>query len=312
MDYMKTSFLTEERNDDFVNVSCVRVVDKMAVATKMADASKRALGILQSKEAMSDSDLYFVWLFVKRGDLEGREDREGYMMDGAQRNQVRAYIHEVFGTLFTEDEVNSAPFVFDNLWKFFQVHDGHFYRNFTSPCNSPLQPDLSALWNVCDTNKALCADLLNARASEFADRFEDFYFVRGLSIAKTDIQNISKCLGPYAKKTYNVARGFERFEKLLKNHGPRPELLEQRLVFEKLVVQYVPVWILDNDARIQAMDAGVPVPAGQKPLPPAIRERILESLTIGKEYLEKMKLFECFDVEVDHDLFARAHDVVCR
>jgi hypothetical protein len=304
MEYMKSSFLAEEKNDDYVNVSNVRVDDKMAVATKMADASKRALMILQNKNVSSESDLYFVWLFVKRGDLEGREDREGYMMDGAQRNQVRAYIHEVFGTLITEAEVNSAPFVFDNVWKFFQVHDCAFYRNFTSPCNAPLQPELTTLWTECDANKRTCAEILNARASEFTDRFEDFYYVRGLSIAKTDVQNISKNLGPYAKKTYNVARGFERFQKLLKNHGPRPELLEQQALFEKLVVQYVPVWILENDARIQASENH------NKPLPPGIHERIVESLAAGKEYLQKICTFECFDVEVDHKVFARAQEIV--
>lgn len=306
---MKPSFLAEERNDDYVNISNVHVNDKISVATKMADASRRALGILESKTPLSDSDLYFVWLFVKRGDLEGREDREGYMMDGAQRNQVRAYIHEVFGTLFTEEDVHSAPFVFDNLWKFFQVHDSYFYRNFTHPCNSPLQPELDALWNECDTNKTVCAEVLNGRMSNFFERFEDFYFVRGLSIAKTDVQNISKSLYPYVKKTYNVARGFERFQKLLKNHGPRPELVEQQLLFEKLVVQYVPLWILENDARLQAMAVVDPSAPGQKPLSPAIRERILESLKIGKEYLPKLQEFSCFDVTIDRDVLARAQNV---
>ncbi len=297
---MKSSFLAEERNDDYVHVSYIGVDDKIAVATKMADASKRALAILQEQ---NNNDTYFIWLFVKRGDLEGREDREGYMMDGAQRNQVREYFFNVFGTEITEEEV-TAPFVFDNIWKFFQVHDSILYRNFSHPCNASLQPQLDALWREYDANLKTCRELLNARASEFADRFEDFYFIRGLSIAKTDIQNISKNLGPYAKKTYNVARGFERFQKLLKNHGPRPELLEQRTLFEKLVVQYVPLWVIENDARLQAT-----TPAGQKPVPPAIRERIIESLTIGKEYLTKLHEFSCFDVTVDHELFTRAQSI---
>lgn len=310
---MKHSFLTEDRNDDHVHPSCVSVDDKLSVATKMADASKRALRILAepAQKTPSKSDLYFVWLFVKRGDLEGREDREGYMMDGAQRNQVRDYIKEVFGTQITEDEVNSAPFVFDNLWKFFQVHDCYFYRHFTHPCNAQLQPELDNLWQEVDTNKQQCLEILNARAEEFTQPFEDFYFVRGLAIAKTDIHNIKKCLaGPYAKKTYNVARGFERFNKLVKNHGPRPELLEQRTLFEELVVQYLPLWILENDARLQASSSTPAASAPPVVVPPNIRERILESLAIGKEYIGKVPSFQCFNAVVDQELFTRAQEVV--
>lgn len=320
MEYMKHSFLTEDRNDDHVHPSCVSVDDKLAVATKMADASKRALAILQTTplhdartEVEKVDDMYFIWLFVKRGDLEGREDREGYTMDGAQRNQVRDYIKEVFGTLITEDEVNSEAFVFDNLWKFFQVHDSNLYRKFSHPCNAPLQPQLDELWHEHDTNKSACQDLINARTLEFSDCFEDFYFVRGLLIAKADVQNIKKCVSsPYTKKTYNVARGFERFQKLLKNHGPRPALLEQKDLFERLVVQYVPLWVLDNDARLQADSTAATSSSNPtaKPLPPWIRERILESISIGKEYIVKIQEYKLFDVTVDRDVFARAQEVL--
>ncbi len=281
MDYVHDSFLSEG-NDDYVCFTHIGVDDKFSLIRTFVRNAKRVLADVHAHPTGPSGDYRkdrLIWLVVTMGDLSGRLDREAYMMDGEQYRQVYEYLEGMLEIRFTPDEQKS-PVVFENAWKFMRVIDSSLYRRFAHPHNSHLQPELDALWQEYDGLIESIRRSMDPLPEAWTERFEDFFFERGLATAKNDIRAVKKCLEPYARKNYAYARGEERFQKLFKFHGQRPELLEQFALFQDLMVQYIPEYLIETMKRLDA--------AGPKGFLPN-RERIEEVVRNAPKTLEHVR-----------------------
>ncbi len=257
MDYIHDSFL-EEDTDDYICFTHIGVEDKFRLVNALVRNSERLLDLIRANPNGPSGDAQtdrLIWLVVTFGDLAGRLDREAYMMDGEQYRQVFEYLDGMLELKFSAEE-RTSPIVFGNCWKFIQTFDVR-YRRFINPANAHLQPELDALWQTYDRALEDIKRAFDPCPAAWTEKFEDFFFERGLVTAKNDIANVKKCYEPYGKKTYSFLRGEERFQKLFKFHGQRPELLEQYALFQDLMVRYIPEYIADSARRLAAVGSKV-------------------------------------------------------
>lgn len=280
MNYVHDSFLSEG-TDDYITFTNIGVDDKFCMVRTLIRNASRVLADIQAHPQGPSGDYAkdrLIWLVVTMGDLSGRLDREAFMMDGEQYRQVFDYLEGMMEVHFTAEE-RTSPIVFENAFKFLRVSDW-LYRRFVHPDNAHLQPELDALWKDYDDLMETIRRTMDPLPAAWVSRFEDFFFERGLATAKNDIRLIKKCLEPYARKNYAFARGEERFQKLFKFHGQRPELLEQFALFQDLMVQYIPLYLMETSNRLAA--------AGPKGFLPN-RERIEEVVRNAPKTLEHVR-----------------------
>ncbi len=289
--------LLEPGNDDFVEKNRIGVQDKLVMAQTLLKRSSDLLGLIQTKQVrdMSSQEIRAVWLVFTRGDLADRTDREAFMIDAAQRDQVFDYLEIAMGISFSPNE-KQIPHVFDNIWRLYCVHD-IYYRRFTHPVNFIKQEMLDDIWAQYDSVQNRGRDLLNT--PEFKLAFEDCFYIRGLTIAKTDIQNIKKCLEPFARKTYNFSRGEERFQKLFRNHGRRPELVECYRQFQQLMTRYVPEYLVDTARRFAAVDESHPG-----------RDKMIEILNNARKMIDHVRPWAAADNKSSVNQLDEALEVV--
>ena len=280
MNYVHDSFLSEG-NDDYISSTYIGVDDKYCLIRTLIRNAKRVLADIHANPLEPSGDYTkdrLIWLMVTMGDLSGRLDREAYMLDGEQYRQVYEYLEGMLEVCFTAEE-RASPIVFQNAWNFTRVIDLR-YRTFVHPDNARLQPELDMLWKEYDDLLVTIRGSMDPLTQPWAVRFEDFFFERGLATAKNDIRSIKKCFEPYARKNYAFARGEERFHKLFKFHGQRPELLEQFVLFQDLMVRYVPEYLADTSKRLAAV--------GPKGFIPN-RERVEEVVRNAPKTLEHVR-----------------------
>lgn len=281
MNYVHDSFLSEG-NDDYICFTHIGVDDKFCLIRTLIRNAKRVLADIRTNPNAPSGEYTkdrLIWLLVTMGDLSGRFDREAYMMDGEQYRQVFDYLEGMLEIRFTAEE-RTSPIVFENAWKFMRIIVEGRYRTFVHPDNVRLQSELDALWKEYDELLATIRCAMDPKTESWGARFEDFFFERGLATAVNDIRTIRKCLEPYARKTYAFSRGEERFQKLFKFHGQRPELLEQYILFQDLMVQYIPEYLIETSKRLAA--------AGPKGFLPN-RERIEEIMRNAPKTLEHVR-----------------------
>lgn len=281
MNYIHDSFL-EEDTDDYICFTHIGVDDKFRLVNALIRNSQRVLDLIRANPNGPSGDVRMdrlIWLATTLGDLSGRLDREAFMMDSEQYRQVFEYLEGMLELQFSAEE-RTSPVVFGNAWKFMRTFDSK-YRVFINPANAHLQPELNALWQTYDRTMDEIRTSLDPCPQEWAVRFEDFFFDRGLATARNDIANVKKCYEPYGKKTYSFQRGEERFQKLFKFHGQRPELLEQYILFQDLMVRYIPEYLADTARRLAAVG-----PKGFLPN----RERIEETLRNASQTLENARV----------------------
>jgi hypothetical protein len=280
MNYVHDSFLSEG-NDDYIRFTNIGVDDKFCLIRTLIRNAQRVLAAIHANPNGPSGDVTMdrlIWLMVTMGDLSGRLDREAYMMDGEQYRQVFEYLEGMLEIRFTAEERSNAV-VFENAWRFLCIIDDK-YRVFVHPGNAHLQPELDALWKEYDELVSTIRRSMDPVPGPWMSRFEDFYFDRGLATARNDIQIILKCLQPYGRKNYAYTRGEERFQKLFKFHGQRPELLEQFALFQDLMVRYIPEYLIETSRRLEA--------AGPKGFLPN-RERIEEVVKGASKTIEYVR-----------------------
>ena len=276
MNFVHDSFL-DELSDDYICPSKITVENKFCLVKTLITSMEHVLELLRIYPNAPSEDHptnRLIWLIKTRGDLADRTDREAYMMDSEQYRQVFEFLDHMLSIRFSDEE-RTSPVVFENAWRFYRSFE-RTYRTFVHPDNAHLQPRLDALWARYDmlVDEAKCA--LDPVPEAWAAKFEDCFFERGLATAKNDIRNVQKCMELYARKTYSFVRGEERFQKLFKFHGQRPELLEQYSLFKDLMVEYIPMYMIETKRKLDA--------AGPKGFVPN-RERMEETLRNASVYI---------------------------
>jgi hypothetical protein len=280
MNFVHDSFL-DELTDDYICPNKITVENKFCLVKTLIVSMEHVLELIRiHAEAPSDHHPTnrLIWLIKTRGDLADRTDREAFMMDSEQYRQVFEFLEHMLCIHFTESE-RASPVVFENAWRFYRSFEVT-YRRFVHPDNSCLQPKLDALWDRYDSLVDEAKRALDPLPEAWAAKFEDCFFERGLATAKNDVRNAQKCMEPYARKTYSFLRGEERFQKLFKFHGQRPELLEQYSLFKDLMAEYIPLYLLETKRKLDA--------AGPKGFVPH-RERMEETMRNASVYLEQAR-----------------------
>lgn len=281
MNFVHDSFL-DELTDDYICASKITVEHKFQLVKTLVASMERVLESIRMYANGPSDDIptnRLIWLVITRGDLNDRLDREAFMMDGEQYRQVFEYLQGMLGIEFTAEERTSSV-VFENAWRFYRSFEVN-YRTFVHPQNAHLQSELDALWARYDALVAESKRTIDMSA--WSGAFEDCFFERGLATAKNDIRNVQKCMEPYGRKNYSFLRGEERFQKLFKFHGQRPELLEQYALFKDLMVEYIPLYILETKRKLEAADAkGFVVP---------YRERMEETMKQARVYLDTARSY---------------------
>lgn len=298
MNFVHDSFL-DELTDDYICPSKIGVEDKFDLVKTLIMSMNHVLEVVRtfSNEPSEDhSTNRLIWLVTTRGDLADRMDREAYMLDSEQYRQVFEYLEKLLSIQFTAEE-RSNPVVFENAWRFYRSFE-KTYRQFVHPDNAHLQPRLDALWERYDALVNEAKRVFDPLPKEWASKFEDCFFERGLATAKHDIQNVLKCMEPYARKNYSFVRGEERFQKLFKFHGQRPELLEQYSLFKDLMVEYIPMYIVETKRKLDAV--------GPKGFIPN-RARMEETMQNATMYLEQARV-----LYVSTENHKKVFDALCK
>jgi hypothetical protein len=252
MDFMHDSFV-EDTTDDYIDPCKIGVASKFVLVRTLISSMEKVLDFVREHpDPSADRSMNrLIWLVVTRGDLAGRTNREAFMMDGEQYRQVFEFLEHMLLLRFTPEE-RASPHVFSNAWRFYCSFE-RTYRAFVHPDNaSVFKSKLDAEWARYDCLVSELKGMFDPVPSKWSQTFEDCYFERGLATAKHDIASIRACMELYGRKTYSFVRGEERFAKLFSFHGSRPELLEQYELFKELMVDYVPMYIVDAKRKLDA------------------------------------------------------------
>ncbi len=228
---------------------------KRMVADKLLEGIANVRDTFSTLGTCSRDVFYKAWLTVFHGDLKNRGNRDFAFLDTPQIRQVYDYITLVL-------EIPLPPFQPDarhqneHLFAFFSAVHSVVYREIIFGA-----PDMD-LVATRTKYEAVRAELETKMLESYEVRVEDMFFERGLWIAENELETVKRALTA-PDKFYNADRAEDRFRKLWKYHGARPQLVATYFEwYDVVTTQYLDPWL--DDCTRKATSPSVPPNVAQR------------------------------------------------